>query len=762
MTRRVLLLTILATNSLLQVFAFQGKTQPPPAQADRGLNVRQVASGVAPDGKGQLWAVIVGISSYKNLPPEGQLRFAHRDAEELGAFLRSPRGGGFPSNHIKLLLNQDATLSAMRTAIGTWLVRSAEPDDVIYIFFAGHGVVEGETDGYLLAHDSDPQNLYATALQVSELDRIITQRLRARIVVLMADACHAGQLGWASRGTTTERALISNYLDEVGKSGAGVFRLLASRANERSFEDSRWGGGHGAFTHFMLEGLKGKGDRDKDGFVRVGELIDYLSAVVPEETRALQHPRFAGSVDARLPLSVLGTEGPRNAADAGNPVRTYSLEVRGTAGSEVYVDSAYRGKIRPNGVLVIEDLSPNRHEVSVDPPNAESFTQSILLVAAKTVLELKAGSTGPKTATATTMATAPPPTTAATTTTKPGAVSGPPRPKPMRESAPPVNSSSTVNNPPPVNKPPPVNNPPPVSSPLVARIKEAVARNRVLEPDGAWPLYRQLVRETPSEPQRASIEISLTSLLEEIGQQTINAYVRSSVLQLKASDFRRAADAFRYLLTLAPGDAQLETKQLFCEARVAIDEGKNQEAIAALNKAISLDPRAGHCYNALGVAYEKQKDNERAVEAFKRAAELAPQWSFPRLHLGIQYYDRRKMDRAEGEFETAVRLDPRDSYAGWWLVRVYRERTRYPEAETAALNLIRTLPEFASVHVELGQIYEAMRQYARAAAEFDTYLRLAPKAPDAMFIRYDVARIQEFAAKNRRLAENKQPTLKRP
>lgn len=101
----------------------------------------------------------------------------------------------------------------------------------------------------------------------------------------MADACHAGQIGWASRGAT-ERALITDYLNEVGKSGAGVFRLLASRANERSFEDQRWGGGHGAFTHFLLEGLKGKADRDKDGFVRVGELVNYLSEVVPEETRA--------------------------------------------------------------------------------------------------------------------------------------------------------------------------------------------------------------------------------------------------------------------------------------------------------------------------------------------------------------------------------------------------------------------------------------------------------------------------------------------
>ncbi len=390
MTRRLFFALVLAVLLLPAVRALQSRTQTaaPPAQADRGLNVRQVASGLAPDGKGQLWAVIIGISSYKNVPPEGQLRFAHRDAEELAAFLRSPRGGGFPSNHIKLLLNQDATVSAIRTAIGTWLVRSAEPDDVIYIFFAGHGVVEGDNDGYLLAHDSDPQNLYATALQIGELDRIITQRLHARIVVLMADACHAGQLGWASRGTT-ERALITNYLDEVGKSGAGVFRLLASRSNERSFEDGRWGGGHGAFTHFLLEGLKGKGDRDKDGFVRAGELLDYLSEVVPEETKALQHPRFAGNIDPRLPLSILGTEKPRETSDVAVPSRSCSLEVRGTAGSEVYIDNSYRGRIRPNGVLVIEDLSPDRHEVSVDPPNAEPFTQTVSLIAARTVLELK-------------------------------------------------------------------------------------------------------------------------------------------------------------------------------------------------------------------------------------------------------------------------------------------------------------------------------------------------------------------------------------
>ncbi|HSO76381.1 MAG TPA: caspase family protein [Blastocatellia bacterium] len=183
--RLVLSLAILLVSPITLQTLGQQKAGDAASPDSRALSVRRVGDGTAPDGRGKLWAVVVGISTYKNVPPEGQLRFAHRDAEQLAAFLRSPGGGGFPASHIKLLLNQEATVAAIRTAIGTWLVRSAEPDDVVYVFFAGHGVVEGESDGYLLAYDSDPQNLYATALPTSELDRTITHKLRARIVVLM-------------------------------------------------------------------------------------------------------------------------------------------------------------------------------------------------------------------------------------------------------------------------------------------------------------------------------------------------------------------------------------------------------------------------------------------------------------------------------------------------------------------------------------------------------------------------------------------------
>lgn len=629
-------------------------------QSARGISLSEINSGVSHDGKGRLWAVVIGVSNYQNLRPEEQLRFAHRDAQELAAFLRSPNGGGFPSTQIKVLINEEATIASIRTALGTWLPRSAEPDDVVYIFFAGHGVVEQGSDGYLLASDSDPQNLYATALPIAELDRIINERLRSRIAVVVADACHSGKIGLTSRGTG-EQLLINRYLDEMGKSGTGNFRLLASRADERSYEDTRWGGGHGVFTHFLLEGLKGQADRDKDGIVRAGEVLDYLSQVVPEQTTALQHPRASGNIDARLPLAVVPTKSAESPSV--NPTaQALLLEVRGTPGSEVYVNNSYRGRIRPEGVLLLEGLSAGNQEISVDLPGAETLKQALVLTAEKTVLDLS--------------------------------------------SALPQQAAEK-------------------SSPLVAQIKDAIAEGRVLEQGGAWTLYQQLKRDAPTDAKRADIEIAIIDELDEIGQKSINNYVRSSAAPYKREQLLQASEAYTHLSTLKPGDPQVEAKVYFSAARVMLAEGKVKQAIVLLEKSMSIDPKTACPYNALGVAYEKTNDIEKAINFYKRAVQLAPGWSLPHHRLGLQYYARGKGKDALREFEDAVKLDPSFLHARWWAAHTYCEQRRYAEAEREAKTLIRLAPGYAPAYAELARIYEASRRYELAAEAFNEYLRIS-------------------------------------
>ena len=68
----------------------------------------------------------------------------------------------------------------------------------MYVFFAGHGVLDDKDDGYFVAYDSDPQNLHATAMAFQDVDRTLSARLRANLVVFVADACHAGRLGWST------------------------------------------------------------------------------------------------------------------------------------------------------------------------------------------------------------------------------------------------------------------------------------------------------------------------------------------------------------------------------------------------------------------------------------------------------------------------------------------------------------------------------------------------------------------------------------
>jgi len=337
----------------------------------RDLKLEAPIPAKLPGDQGSRWAVLVGVSAYDNLPPAAQLRFAHRDAEEFAEFLRGPAGGALPSSHIRVLTNDQATLAAVRAALHTWLVNSAGPQDIVYVFFAGHGVLDDHNEGYFVVRDSDPQNLRATGLSFQEVDRTLSSRLKAGLTILVTDACHTGRLGWASYAPGNP----SRAADPVARIGQGdrsFLKLLASSASERSFEDDQWDGGHGVFTHALLNGLRGDADRDSNHVVQVAEAIDYVSRRVPERTNGIQHPRVAGTFDAQAALAV--------AVQPPAPlVKTVSLEVSGPAGSSIYVDNVFRGAIRNSGILRIEPLAPGPHAFSADFPDGAALDGSVTL-----------------------------------------------------------------------------------------------------------------------------------------------------------------------------------------------------------------------------------------------------------------------------------------------------------------------------------------------------------------------------------------------
>src|SRR5579863_8255777 len=109
----------------------------------------------------KLWAVVMGVSKFQRLDAGQQLEYADKDAEAFAKFIQSPRGRAFQAENVKLLLNQDATLPSVRTALSLWLKRNSKAEDIIYIFIATHGMVDKEEPRkpYLLTNDADPEDL---------------------------------------------------------------------------------------------------------------------------------------------------------------------------------------------------------------------------------------------------------------------------------------------------------------------------------------------------------------------------------------------------------------------------------------------------------------------------------------------------------------------------------------------------------------------------------------------------------------------------
>jgi uncharacterized caspase-like protein len=235
-----------------------------------------------------IWAVVIGINAYPNAR---RLKWAVNDAKafyrHLVDFIQ------IPDENVTLLLNQEASLAQLRSKLGTHLKKKAGKEDMVIIYFAGHGATEKDVlspdgDGlekYLLPYDADPQDLYASALPMREISHIF-YRIQSQRIIFIADSCYSGASGGRTISLSGIRANISDaFLDRIA-AGKGTIIMTASGANEVSVE---------------FEKLQ----HDKDGLVTVDEVYRYVSTHVPRATGQEQHPVKKGTVEGRLILSII-------------------------------------------------------------------------------------------------------------------------------------------------------------------------------------------------------------------------------------------------------------------------------------------------------------------------------------------------------------------------------------------------------------------------------------------------------------------------
>ncbi len=258
----------------------------------------------APDlASGNTYALLVGISKYQKLLEKQFLHYADQDASIFYEHLRGGKGGSVTEGNMKLLLNEKATRAAIRDNIHQFLSNRAKINDTVVLFIAAHGIVSDtpdDRDAYIVTYDTDPQDLRSTALPMAEVSNVMDADLRnvGRVLVFI-DVCHAGNIGTVvDKKGNKVNAVVASVLERKGQ----VFGLLASQPDQYSIEAPNFGGGHGAFTYFLLRGLNGEAENKSTGMIGPNDIFKYVLNKVEEATDSQQSPEKSGflSSDASL------------------------------------------------------------------------------------------------------------------------------------------------------------------------------------------------------------------------------------------------------------------------------------------------------------------------------------------------------------------------------------------------------------------------------------------------------------------------------
>ncbi len=237
------------------------------------------------DPEARIWAVVVGIAAYSHQPA---LHYTDNDAFRLYSFLKSPEGGALPDEQIRVLIDEEATRDNVLRAMQEVLLR-ADDNDVVLFYFSGHGI-----EGAFLPTDYDGSFHKLAHEEILE----IMQRSRARLKLVLGDACHSGSLQHVKAPT-----LLTDLYGQLSPEQGGIALMLSSRGQEISLEDSNLRSG--VFSYYLIQALKGLADRNADGIVTLEETYQYVRREVRRYTAGVQTPVLTGTADPAVPVAVV-------------------------------------------------------------------------------------------------------------------------------------------------------------------------------------------------------------------------------------------------------------------------------------------------------------------------------------------------------------------------------------------------------------------------------------------------------------------------
>ncbi|MEW6248376.1 MAG: hypothetical protein AB1555_16945 [Nitrospirota bacterium] len=216
------------------------------------------------------YVVAIGLSLYRDQQIPGR-KYAARDAEHVAASFRSL--GGVPAANVRVLQDVKALRPDIEEALLDWLPTRVHGESLVIVYFAGQAFVASTGETFLVPYDggsASPSRLYP----LKELEAALA-KLHPKQTLFIFDGGVARLGGDARTKSKPPRWDAANN---------GVIHLIGLNGFGKGLESDKLR--HGLFTHYLLRGLEGDADANRDGAVTLGELIDFLDQKVPAAAKS--------------------------------------------------------------------------------------------------------------------------------------------------------------------------------------------------------------------------------------------------------------------------------------------------------------------------------------------------------------------------------------------------------------------------------------------------------------------------------------------
>lgn len=227
------------------------------------------------------WGLIIGIENYNRLP---KVDYARKDALIVRDYFI--RILGVPEENIITLIDMDATKASIEGYLKKYIPNNVGKKATLYVYFAGHGmpgVKKGEP--YLVPYDADTRFIEQTGYKLISFYQDLYKLDLERVHVFL-DSCFSGVASRAAEMLIKGARPALIHVEQVRPPSSSIISLNATSTGQISnaFPEKR----HGLFTYYLLRGMKGEADTDKDGWTSMKEVYGYVRSHVRRVSRRMQ------------------------------------------------------------------------------------------------------------------------------------------------------------------------------------------------------------------------------------------------------------------------------------------------------------------------------------------------------------------------------------------------------------------------------------------------------------------------------------------